>query len=224
MRRLWVWFTLCIVAAALPMQTLSGTTTRFRVDMPKYAAGVRLLTSRPLTTAESVKAAGIGEGQIADNDTLNQGNYLFIELKKRIHFEAHHGTYPGPMIDSPTYNLDEKRGVLRAYGSSIQPDDPFIIILGTSTTVTGAGGGKENALYPVYNLPYKHAALEISELGSNSTLHLRYNGKKIRLGPGEEWAEKSQRVDSTSSGSALIETTTRIIHRGLFKKSGIESS
>lgn len=153
--------------------------------------------------------------------SIFSNNYVFLEHYVDAHIEVVEGNYQGPIIDSPTYGFDEENGILRNY-LSFDINDSLILVYGRGSSISGAGGGRENMLYGVYQLPYQSGNITILNIDVNGIVYLEYKDGLIVLEEGEKWEDTVSKTDVTSSGTAEFTITDSIKNYGFLEKSKIE--
>lgn len=146
--------------------------------------------------------------------------YIFIEHNIHTHIEIIEGIYPGPVVDSPTYSFDETSGTLRNY-LSFDINDSLVLVYGRGSSISGAGGGMENMLHGVYQLPYESGNVTILSIDVNGAVYLEYRNNLIILEKGQKWEDTVSKTDVTSSGTAELTTGDSIKNYGFLEKSKI---
>ena len=143
-------------------------------------------------------------------------------LLDRAGIEVIEGDYPGPIIDSPTYDFDEKNGRLRGY-LSFDINDSLVLVYGSGSSVSGAGGGRENMLHGVYQLPHRSGNLTVLKIDVDGTVYLEYGDNLVILREGEKWENITSEMDVAFSGTAEFTITDWVKNYGFLQKSKIEA-
>lgn len=195
----------------------------------KFLASVLVLTIVILSLL-AIYAQEVGkiwnsdiETSLFEDSTSNE--YIFIEYHIDIHVEVIEGDYRGQIIDSPTYTFEEDSGILRGM-IFFDINDTLKAIYGRDLRISGVGGGRENRLYGVYELPYQHLEFSILQIDGDGAVHLNFRNSSITLESGKEWMNVTSKIDTERYNDersiAEITLTEKIVNHGFLSRSKIE--
>ena len=154
--------------------------------------------------------------------------YLFVELKEVNSGELVHRS-PGLLVptgrlrrvDFPTYEFEERYGILRGcfdFGER----DRFAGILGESLSLRGGQGtGTASRLYRIPTFPYTKGRLTILGSDAKGTVRALFGTNAVVLQSNQAWSESASSNRSKDGSEWEITDTVTIVNHGLQKRDDI---